>query len=241
MLDFLGVFGFLLGLRDVRKQRARFSAFVLIIAVLACGISLLISTFVVYLNWAKAREVAGLPRPAPAELRALAPGTRVVIVASLPADAPVSAAGLALFYIERPSASHSTATAAATPAFSSAQWQMETPPPAKMDMVLEDGTILSVQIPQTTSFLNEQTIELGDGGGKPRRHVGYLPRQTLAIDGAWEGNNVLTARAFYAGRVQDYQAFMNNQPGQTFFSGLICGGIGILMLLLGIVLRIFGK
>lgn len=196
------------------------------------------ATLVPYLSWQNARQVAALPRPTPAELRALTPGTRAVVAARLPANAPTGPAGLALYYVERQAKDNKQTPPPTTS--SSSQWQLETPPPTRMDMVLEDETQLTVQISPQTSFWNNQTVELPDT--QPLlRHVGYLPGQTLAVDGTWEGNGLFTAQALYAGRIQDYVAYVESVPGNSFLIGLVCVGTALGLFLLGLIMRILGK
>jgi len=224
-----------------RRRRTQISGCVLAVGVLACLSSFLLSTVVVYLNWAGARQAAALPRPNLAELRALSPGTQVLIAASLPVNAPTGPTGLALFYTERPT-DWDSESSRPTPSAQSSQWEMASPPPARMDMLLEDGTLLSIQIPQKTSFLNKQTVNLETGADEtPMRHVGYLPGQALTVNSTWEGNDLLTARALYAGSITAYQTYLDSQPGNTLLAGLMCGGTGIGLLVLGIFLKVLGR
>lgn len=228
-------FGWLFGRR---QRRSAVVTLMLVVSLLACGSGCMMSTIVAYLTWNQARAAAALPRPTPAELRALAPGTQVLLNARLPENRPVGSIVLALFYIERQSQSNPNDRS--TPPAS--EWQMDTPPPARVEMMLDDGSTLSVQLPQAVSFLNSHKIESGpNSDGITYRYVGYLPGQALTLHGRWEGNGLLTAQALYAGSAQDYLAYLSSQPGNSFLMGLVCGGIGIGLFLLGLILRLLGK
>lgn len=183
-----------------------------------------------------------LPRPEePAELRAFSPGTSVLVVAQLPPDATAGPYGLALFYTEyREKSDEDDKTG--TPGGTSSSWRTERPPPARVTMLLEDGTPLLVQISRKTSFLKAQQFEEEDWlTDKERRYVGYLPGQTLTVEGTWEGNDLLTARTFYAGTPDDYLSFLASQPGVVLLIGMVCGGVGIGLLAIGGILRLLGR
>jgi len=120
---------------------------------------------------------------------------------------------------------------------------METPP-QRTEILLTNGKPLSVQFSAKTNFLNAQQFEEGlEGSGDEkgeRRYVGYLPGQTLAVEGAWEGNGLLTARSCYAGTPDEYAASLARQPWLMLLMGLICGGLGISLLGIGFALRLLG-
>ncbi len=199
------------------------------------------AVFGVPYSWKRSREVQSLPRPEPAELRALSPGTSVLVVAQLLPDTPAGPYGLTLYYIEYRQKSDSDKDG--TPAGHSSSWQIEKPPPQRVEMLLEDGTQLTVQIPFQTSFLKAQRFEEQDLeiSGRERRHVGYLPGQALAVEGRWEGNDLLTVRTFYAGRPDDYLGYLASQPGTVLLMGTVCGGLGMGLLAIGGILRLIGR
>ncbi len=102
-----------------------------------------------------------------------------------------------------------------------------------------------VQFSAKTALLNTQQFEPGDqegsgDGGRERRYVGYLPGQTLTVEGTWEGNGLLTARSCYAGTPDDYKASLARQPWLMLLTGIICGGLGITLLGVGFALRLLG-
>ncbi len=235
---------FLLGwLFGRRRRHSGVSIFLLLMGVLACLSGCPMAVFGVPYSWRRSEEVKSLPRPEPAELRALSPGTSVLIAAQLPPDTPVGPYGLALFYTEYRQQGTSESNKDETPSGSSSSWQIEQPPPQRIEMSLEDGTPLSVQIPFKTSFLKAQRFEEEglESSGTERRHVGYLPGQTLTIEGTWEGNDLLTARTLYAGTPDDYQGYLASQPGTVLLMGTVCGGLGMGLLVIWGVLRLLGR
>jgi hypothetical protein len=115
-------------------------------------------------------------------------------------------------------------------------------------MQLVNGALLTVQLPQKPSFLEAQRFEeeeapaKANGPQRERRYVGYLPGQTLTVEGTWEGNDRLTARVFYAGTPDDYLNFLTyTQPGGALMMGAFCSVLGIFLLLAGGVLRLLGQ
>ena len=70
--------------------------------------------------------------------------------------------------------------------------------------------------------------------------MGYLPGQTPTIEGTWEGSGLLTARTGYAGTPADYTAYLARQPWQMLLAGIVCGGLGISLLVVGFALRLVG-
>ena len=177
-------------------------------------------------------------RPDPTELRVLAPGTRVLVAVHLP-DAVTGPHGLALSYSESRRTSGGegpVGTATATPY----TW-LDTSPPQQVVMQLPDGSPLAVQIPPRTPFLNAHQFEEQDAEGQERRYTGYLPGQALAVEGTWEGNGRLTARALYAGTPNDYLTYLATRPGTMLLLGTACSGLGLGLLALGVVLRLLGR
>lgn len=166
-------------------------------------------------GWIRAREVASLAQPEPSELDTLAPGTRMLIVSQVPPDAPPGPHGLALFYVEARQQDNATQDGKQNASTNrSSAWKMETPP-QRTEILLTNGKPLSVQFSAKTNFLNAQQFEEGlEGSGDEkgeRRYVGYLPGQTLAVEGAWEGNGLLTVRSCYAGTPDEYAASLARQ------------------------------
>ncbi|MBN1891016.1 MAG: hypothetical protein JW850_23670 [Thermoflexales bacterium] len=218
-----------------RRKRGGLSLLALLASVLACASGCMLSTLVVYFSWNEARQAAALPQPAPAELRTLQPGTRVLVQARLPFEARDDS-GLTLFYVERQAKKEGYQT----PSPSSQDWQMEQALPASLEMEMADETGLLVQIPPKAACLNAQTVESADDDSF-YRHVGYLPGQALTVHGTWEGDGVLTAKTFYAGRVDDYLDELAARPGTSLLSGLVCAGVGLALLVVGLVLGVLGR
>lgn len=218
-----------------RRRRGGLSVLALLASTLACASGCMLSTLVMYLSWAEARAAAALPQPSPTELRTLQPGTRVLVQAKLPFEAHDDS-GLTLFYVERQARKEGSQT----PSPSSQDWQVEQALPASMTLEMADETSLLVQIPPKTTCLNTQTVESADDEGFSR-HVGYLPGQSLTIHGTWEGDGQLTAKTLYAGRVDDYLDYLSSRPGTSFLTGIVCIGVGLGLLVLGLVLSVLGK
>jgi hypothetical protein len=219
-----------------RRRRGGLSILALLASTLACASGCMMSTLVMYLSWNEARQVAALPQPGPAELRTLQPGTRVLVQAKLPFEAHDDS-GLTLFYVERQAKDDEEDQ---TPSPSSQDWQVEKALPGKIELEMADESSLLIQIPPKTSCLKAQTIESSDDESF-YRHVGYLPGQALAIQGTWEGESVLTAKAFYAGHADDYLDYLADRPGTSLLSGIVCVGMGLGLLVLGLVLGVLGK
>lgn len=236
---------FLLGwLLGRRRRSSGLSILLLLAGALSCLMAFPTIVFGPSFAWVRAREVASLAQPGPSELDALAPGTRVLIVSQVPPDAPPGPHGLALFFVE--TRQQGTAIQDGEQDLStnpSSAWQMETPP-QRTEILLTNGNSLSVQFSAKTNFLNAQQFEEGlEGSGDEngeRRYVGYLPGQTLAVEGIWEGNGLLTARSCYAGTPDEYAASLARQPWLMLLMGLICGGLGISLLGIGFAMRLLG-
>jgi hypothetical protein len=237
---------FLLGwLLGRRRRSSGLSILLLLMGALSCLMALPTIVLGPPWGWMRAREIASLARPSPSELDTLAPGVRVLVVSQISPHTPPGPYGLALFYVE--ARQQDTATqdgkqnASTSP---SSAWQIEIPPPQRTEFLLTNGKPLVVQFSAKTNFLNahqfEESLEgLGDEK-KERRYVGYLPGQTLAVEGTWEGNGLLTARSCYAGMPDEYAASLARQPWLMLLMGVICGGLGISLLGVGFGLRLLG-
>lgn len=113
-----------------------------------------------------------------------------------------------------------------------------------VEMQLAGGKPLTVQIPANASFLNAQRIEataVPDDAEAELRYTGYLPGQTLTIEGAWQGDQRLIAQTFYAGTADDYLNFLTyTQPGMALLMGTFCSGVGGLLLAVAGIMRVLG-
>jgi hypothetical protein len=236
--------GWLLGRR---RRSSGLPVFLVLMGALSCLVALPTIVFGPVFGWTRAREVASLANPEePAELRALASGTRVLITAQIPPDSPPGPYGLALYYVEyrqpgTPNPTVEAGTATATP-----QWQREKLPPKGIELLLSSGQPLSVQFSSQTAFLNaqrfeEEVVESPVSRGRERRYVGYLPGQALTVEGTWEGGGLLTARTCYAGTPGDYSAYLARQPWIMLAAGGACGGLGVSLVVVGLVLRLLGR
>lgn len=200
-------------------------------------------------SWLRAREVATLPQPQPAELANLVAGTDMLLSAQVPPARPARAPhGLALFYVEERTRHTSTSQPGEdrSPGSGSGNWQRVVPPPAAVELHLSNGEPLDVQLAPDIQLLNGQEIEgvpqqQADGSLREQRYVGYLPGRVLTLEGTWEGNNRFTAHASYAGAPTDYREYLANQPGLMVFYGLFCCVVSLVFLGVGGVLRLVGR
>jgi len=224
--------------RTDRRRGQRVSTVLLVGGLLAGLAGALLASVVVFLSWQAAREAAALPRPAPAALPALPPGTKVLLELQLPREAPSGDSTLALGYTERqPRGARKTASPA------SQNWEREPTAPSRHLASLADGSPITVQCGSKTVFLGSQTVELAPAEETDcfRRQVGYPAGQRLCLKGTWEGGGRLVAEVLFAGTVEGYLAELDRRPGCSLFSGLGCGGLGVLLLLLGLGLRLLGR
>lgn len=223
------------------RQRSRISPVLLIFGLLgllmACGMTMC----AVPASFLEGREVSRLEQPRGDELETLAPGTRALFAARLSAEAAVGEQGLALFYVEeRPLVE--TIDEDGDPAQTAGNtWERVTEPAEKMEMQADNGRSLTVQIPPGTTFLEAQQYEEGDTGRETRRTVGYLPGQVVTVDGTWQGNGIITAGKLFGGNPEGYITAVRAAPGQMLIFGLICGGLSLLLLGVGVALRLLGR
>ena len=168
----------------------------------------------------RAREVRNLPQPTAAELTNLPPGTTVILSAQIPSGAPATD-GLALSYIEERLTGTPTPDNP-DPSADDRDW-MRIEGTESLVLVLSDGRELDTRFPTTTTFSNAQTEEIEiDGGLRDRKTVGYVPGQTLALEGNWEGNNAFTAKTVYAGTIDDFVTTVGRSPFAIFGFSLVC-------------------
>jgi len=217
------------------RRKAGLSVLFLIGGLFACFNTLVLGVLGVPFTFLKAREAAALPRPTADALQTLSPGTSALVTARLPLDMEAGPYGLGLYSVElsrsaagEDSVSDDTETGL---------WKLETPPPQWVTLLLDNGYDLRVQMPETVSFLNANTFEEAD----TRRYKGFLPGQTLTIEGTWEGDDLMTARALYAGSSDAYVSYLREQPGMSFVGSAFCGGVGIVLLCVALVLRFAGR
>jgi len=182
------------------------------------------------MSWMESRTVGRLPQPPAAELSSLARGTEMLMPAQLPLEDVTAGHGLVLFYSE--------AFVDGDAASEETGWQREPQPQWLNEVRLDDGTILSIQLPVNAKLHNATTVDDPDENG--RRYVGYLPGQAVILRGSWEGDNLMTAEALYAGTIDDYQRYLSRQPGYAMLAGMLCGGISLIFLMVGGVLRFVG-
>lgn len=229
-----------------RRNRRGFSVVLLIFGIFGCVAGCPLALFGAPYSIIRSRQVAALPRPEPAQLRATAPGTSLLIAAQIAPDAPADSHGLALAYVEARQIGGQQDREAGTPGTGSSSWQIEQPPPPTFEMQLLDGEPVTIQMTAKPSFLNAQRIEARGESVETeprteRRFVGYLPGQTLTVEGVWEGSNRITAGAFYSGTPDDYLNFLTyTQPAGALLMGLVCGLLGLVLVIGGGAMRVLG-
>jgi hypothetical protein len=220
-----------------RRRKAGWSVVVLIFGCFACLSGLTATVMGAPLAWWRAREVARLPRPSVDNLETLPPGTDVLLTGWIPASAfdlnrPHS---LVLYRVERAAETGGTATPGA-----SLTWALETPPQERIRFQLTEAEALTLQLPEDVTFVNARTFEEAGEAGT-LRYTGYLPDQTLTVEGRWERPQLVTARTLYGGPPDAYVAHQRRQPGQLALGGAVCGGMGLVLLGVAAVLRLMGK
>lgn len=231
------------------RREAGLSFILLLFGVFGCFGSTMALLLGAPASWMRAREVASLPQPQPAELTSLAPGSEILLRAQIPSDAPTSTPhDLALFYVEeRTSRTPMPQTGEEPPPDSgTGSWERVTPPPAVIELSLSNDEPIDVQLAPDIAFLNGQTIEAepqqqADGSQRERRYIGYLPGRTLTLEGTWEGDNRFTANVSYAGTPADYADYLADQPGLMVLYGLFCCVVSLGLLIVGGVLRLMQR
>jgi hypothetical protein len=230
--------------RLFRRRKAGGSIVVLIFGVFACLSGLTATLMGAPLAWWRAREAARLPRPTVAELETLPPGTDALFTGWVPAsDFDLNLPhGLVLYKVERAAETEGTATPGP-----SATWVLETPPQDRIRFQLTEDDAVTLQLPEDVSFANAHVsfanahVFETQEDGVTRRYTGYLPDQTLTVEGTWERPNLVTARALTAGPPDAYVAHLRRQPGQLAVGGAVCGGMGFVLLVVAAGLRLLGK
>jgi hypothetical protein len=219
--------GWLLGRRG--RNRSGAGCLFLVIGVFAALTSIfgLVSA---PLSWMDSRAVRRLPQPVATELSITARGTELLMPAQLPPEDATDGHGLVLFYSE--------AYADEGAGSEDTGWQRESQPQSLTEVSLDDGTLLSIQLPQNAKLHNATTVDDPDDEG--RRYVGYLPGQAVILRGSWEGDSLMTAEALYAGTIDDNLRYLSRQPGYAVLAGMVCGGIALIFLMIGGVLRFVG-
>ncbi len=191
------------------------------------------------ISWMESRAAQRLPQPSAAELQSVVQGTELIMPAQL-LQSPTDEHGLVLSYAEvfTESLSAGSSNGGGTVASGERAWQRDPEPGWQTEIGLDDGSRLLLQLPVDAELLNATTVVDPDTGD--RRYVGYLPGQAVIVRGSWEGDGRMTARALYAGTVDDYLRHLSRQPGFAMLAGMVCGGIALIFLMIGGILRFVG-
>jgi hypothetical protein len=62
----------------------------------------------------------------------------------------------------------------------------------------------------------------------------------LTVRGATAGEHRLLADSLYAGTPDEYLSYLDRLPGLGLLSGFLCGGLALLLVMAGGVLRLVG-
>ncbi|MEM7029625.1 MAG: hypothetical protein AAF629_08670 [Chloroflexota bacterium] len=121
-----------------------------------------------------------------------------------------------------------------------------TPPPQSMDVSLLNGNTITLQFSSRPSFLNGQQIressQSNEASSPDKRITGYLPGQTVTVEGSWEGDNRMIAQTLYAGTPDDYLNYLRfRQPGMMLMMAFFCGGVGLVLIIFSVGLRAAGR
>ncbi|MFP4345257.1 MAG: hypothetical protein ACLFU8_11235 [Anaerolineales bacterium] len=214
--------------RRLLSRRRGFSTLLLVGGLMACSTLFVMVAFVAPASWVRSREVARLTRPAPAEVRALEPGSALLLAARLPEGAGAGPYDLALYFVE-----------VEQEAEEGGGWLTTSPPAEQVALLLEDGSRVAVRLPPNIPFFNAHVFE--ETEDLHRRYVGFYPAQLLTVEGTWEGGEVVTARALYRGSPDAYVTYWQGRPLKSVTGGVICGGIGGVLLLLALLAWLVGR
>lgn len=235
----------LLGIRQ--RQRSKWAVFLTGAGLFSCIGAALMAAIFVPANLANGWRSAALARPTPSELRKLPAGIKVLVAAqiSASADADEATQGLALFYVERTeSVGDSKIKRSRDPETKTVR---ERDVAAQFGLTLGDGAILQVRVPAQTTLSHPQRIRLREDPSEvpglriERTYVGYLPGQSLTVEGIWEGDG-LTASEFFAGSIDDYvHEVQVIRPLQLLYTALCCAGLGVGMVVAGFAIRLLRR
>jgi hypothetical protein len=190
------------------------------------------------LSMAEARRVRNLPRPEPAALVRLEPGTRALVMANAPNEVGHEL-GLSVYYVEYrkvPPGGTPTPSANADRAYQWQRMEVSTAP-----LMLAAGGDVQVRPALDASFRRAEQTTQRWGYDRERRIVGYLPGQALAVDGAWQGNGLFVANVLYPGTIDEYVDEASRAPGRLIGGSIVCASLCGLALVAGVVLRILGR
>lgn len=230
-------FGFLTGWLAGRRSRRRGGTAGLLLFLGVFGLIGACMTVLVGvpLGVREAFAVRGLPVITAVDLDSMTPGERALFIVQLPEDAETDALGLVASQVEaRPSTRED-----GTPATES-DWAVVENGLQQVSVVVvgNDGAGVTavVQLAPDTGRRSAQTLE-SQQGEEERRHSGYLPGQTVTIDGTWIGDGQITAGTISADAPDAYVQQVTTTPATMLLCGLLCGAIALLMLGLGVVMR----
>ncbi len=227
-------------MRFFRRRSNGFSPVLLIFGAMGTFMACMMFAIGVPMSFMRAREVSNLPQPAPAVLVDMPAGTTVVISARIPRDTP-TIQGLALYKVEEKlTGTPSAEFPESTPEDRQWQWVDGT---QSLQMELSDGRFIDVQFPRSVGMqsVEETTTDQVNNGAVERQTKGYLPGQTVAIEGRWEGDDLLTANVVYGGSIDEFVEGTGRAPYQLALFSAICLIFSFAMLGGGAALRFLGR
>jgi hypothetical protein len=181
-------------------------------------------------------SIARLPQPAPGDLSALAPGTRIVLPVRMPERGTDDEPRFALFASDTRSVTVTLKSANNNryESVDNGSWRRRSITPKTIEARLSDDTALMLDLPNDTGLLNAQE-DLREAARLPGvsediRLQGFAPAQPVAARGEWTGRTLIVEE-LYGGTPADYvQYVMIEQPLGLLRAGLCCLTAGLLCL-----------
>lgn len=179
----------------------------------------------------------GLPLIAASDLDTLAPGTRGLFVVQIPQDAPVDALGLVASRVETRPLTRPDGSQPLESDWQTAQVELHT-----LEVIVPgDGRGQTIALQVAPDTVRRDAQQLADQQeAQELRHSGYLPGQTVTVDGTWSGSGLITAGTISTAAPETYVQQATFLPANLLVGGLVCGGLAVLMLVLGGILRFVG-
>ncbi len=192
----------------------------------------------------RARTVRALPQFQAAELATLGAGEAGLFTARIPADATTDEDGFALAELQRKIHDENPEVANLREGEEgpSRDWVVAEPLPAEIILELDDGSQVTVLLPNNTSLQNAEVLEYDDAEKLyAYEKKGYRAGQTLTIEGTWETNDTITASYLFNGSASGYVEHTRNSIGGAFLAAISCGMLAVLMAGAGVFLRLTGR
>ncbi len=228
--SFLG--GFLLGRRS--RNRGGFS--VIMIAIGLFGLATACCTVFagVPMSTQRASEVSSLSEVTAEELDAFEVGARGLFLVRVAEDAPLGAGGLVAERVEMRELSDDP-----DEPVSEMDWQAQPGSITVISAEMPGGRAVQVELSPSTRFANAEEVT-EEGEGQEFRYTGYLPGSLLTVEGTWLGDDTIVGDTLTTDLPDQYVESTANAPFGMLVWGLVCGGISLLLLIGGVVLKFVG-